>query len=707
MRTRNMAVFLAAVAGIGGVMSKEAKADVTLPTLISEGMVLQQKAPVRIYGKATPGEEVSVTLQGKTTKDKANSKGNWEVVLKSLAAGGPFPLTVQGKNKIELKSVYVGEVWVCSGQSNMEWVMAALPEADAKADVAASANPLLRMFTVTKKVSGTPREEVAGTWQEASPQNTPGFSAVGYYFARALRAELKVPVGMIHTSWGGTRIEAWTSRGVLRANGAPLSEFDLSDPNSQVYKNTVARYNRQVSDWKTAGSPEGVWKDPGPLPTAKGWEATDYLDNAWGRIIAPGAWENAGVPALEAVDGGIWFRKTIKIPADLAGKPMTLTLGAIDDDDITYVNGVKVGATGPGPDAYAQFRKYPVPAELLKAGNNVIAVRVWDSGGAGGFTGQPGDMRLTPDDPTLKERVIALNGEWRWQVEISRPQNPGPPPQEGDPNMASGLYNGMLYPLRKYGVQGYLWYQGESNAGNPMAYRRQLPALIQNWRTVFDNPEATFLIVQLASFMAIQEQPQESGWAALREAQSHAAAIGKKVGTSITTDAGDVTDIHPHKKKIVGERLALLARKIAYRQNIDAESPVFEKMEVRDGKAVLTFKNVGDGLEARAEDSTGKTVSGGKLLGFAIAGAEGRFIWGDAMITGKDEVTVSAPTIPVPVTVRFGWADYPVVNLYNKAGLPASPFRTDAPVEMTEKMKKDKKAADKKAADKKAAQGAN
>ena len=244
MQTRSKAVFLAAIAVIGGIMSKTAKADVTLPALISEGMILQQKTPVRIYGTATPEEKVTVEIQGKKQTATANGKGNWEVILRPLAAGGPFTLTIEGKNKIEFKDVLVGEIWVCSGQSNMEYGMGGLPEEDAKSDVAASADPLLRMFTVTKKISGTPLDDVFGKWESASPQNTPGFSAVGYYFARALRAERKVPIGMIHTSWGGTRIEAWTAQSVLLANGTPASEFALSDPKSQLYKDTMARYNR-------------------------------------------------------------------------------------------------------------------------------------------------------------------------------------------------------------------------------------------------------------------------------------------------------------------------------------------------------------------------------------------------------------------------------------------------------------------------------
>ncbi len=692
---RDLVIVFAAAAGVGGIGAvQEAHAEVTLPTVISEGMVLQRNTPVRIYGKANPEEEVSVSIQGKRGKGKTNAKGDWEVIFKSLSAGGPFALTIEGKtNKILLEDVYVGEVWVCSGQSNMEWNMGWSP--DSKADAATASDPLLRMFTVEKKISPTSLDDVRGKWEAATAETAPHFSAVGYYFARSLREALKVPIGMIHTSWGGTRIEAWTSRNVLLTGGTPPLEFALADPASPLFQEAKARHARQVDRWKAAGSPEGNWKDPGSHPTAKGWGNVDYDDHVWGRIQAPGAWENSSVPDLEALDGAVWFRKKIKVPTALAGKPMTLNLGTIDDEDVTFFNGIKVGSTI-GENAYSRTRKYAIPGELVKAGDNVIAVRIWDQAGEGGFTGQKADMFLTAVDATLAETPIPLAGEWFWRIEIARPQKPGAPPGENDPNAPSVLYNGMLYPLRHYTIKGALWYQGESNAGNPSAYRRQMPAMIENWRKLFNIEDMPFLAVQLAPFMAITNEPTDTNWAALREAQSHTAAMDKNVGVAVITDAGDEKDIHPAKKHLAGERLALLARKIAYGEKIVAESPVLEKMDIRDGKAILTFRNTGEGLEWHPTDSAGHPVPEGKLVGFAIAGPEGKFVWGDAVITGKNEVTVSAATVPNPSVVRFGWADYPVVNLYSKSGLPASPFRTDAPLEMpkTTKRKSGKKKSD-------------
>jgi len=285
-------------------------------------------------------------------------------------------------------------------------------------------------------------------------------------------------------------------------------------------------------------------------------------------------------------------------------------------------------------------------------------------------------MRLMPE----AGEAVSLAGDWRYKVEAGRPQNPGGEPGI-DPNRASALYDGMLHPLTRYTIQGALWYQGESNAGEPDAYRRLLPAMIRDWRDAWGIKDFPFLIVQLAPFQAIQPQPQESSWAATREAQSLAATALPNVGTAVIVDSGDEQDIHPHRKQPVGERLALLARKIAYRQDVVATGPLFQSLRVEGDKAILTFDGVGGGLEARPVNTAGKPVPDGKLVGFAVAGADGKFVWADAVISGKDTITVSSPQVPNPVAVRYGWADYPVVNLWNKEGLPAAPFRTDAPKE--------------------------
>jgi sialate O-acetylesterase len=656
-------------------------ADVSLATIFSEGMVLQQKRSVRIYGKAAPGEQVAVLMQGQGAVNVADAQGNWQVTLKPLKAGGPFPLTVTGnRNKVEIKDVLVGEVWVASGQSNMEWNMGWLQTPEVNADIAASTDPQLRMFTVTKSIATTPQDEVlSGKWAAASPQNTPIFSAVGYYFARSLRKSLKVPIGIIHTSWGGTRIEAWTSKEVLLANGVPPSEFGVADENSPQFRAAKARYDAAMAKWKAAGSPEGAFADPGVSLSAKSWETAEQSDADWGAAKLPGVWEQSGLPDLDMIDGAVWYRKTIDVPASLAGQAATLTLGSIDDWDTTFINGVKVGSTGAEtPNFWQHPRKYTIPAGVLKAGKNVIAVRVWDHQGDGGFNGPESAMRLYGANST-PDQGISLSGDWRYKIEVARPQNPGAPPNAQNPNAAAGLYNAMLYPVVRYTVQGAIWYQGESNAGNPMAYRKLMPAMIQNWRTMWGNPDMPFYMVQLAPFMEIKNEPTESGWAGLREAQSLTAKNMRNVGVAVITDVGDEKDIHPKRKAPVGERLALLARQQVYGEKVVGVSPTFASMKAADGKAILTFDNVGGGLRAGATDSAGRPVPAGKLVGFAVAGADGKFVWADAVISGKNTVTVSAPSVPNPVAVRFGWADFPIVNLSSAEGLPVSPFRTDIP----------------------------
>ena len=653
-----------------------ANADITLPALFSDGCVLQQKKPLRVYGLAAPGEKVSVALQGQTANTTADPSGKWEVILKPLSAGGPFALTVTGNNKVVVNDVLVGEVWVCSGQSNMEWTLNALPEA--KDEIVHADDPHLRMFTVEKSVAKTPQTEVRGAWHEAKPQYVGNFSAVGYHFAKALRAARKVPIGMIHTSWGGTRIEAWTSRATLESIGTPASDFAPLEANNPNIKAEMEQYQKRVDAFKAAGSPTGNFVDPGIAPVAKGWEATTFDTTDWQSVNLPTHWDTSGIDALIAIDGGVWFRRTFTIPAELAGKDLTLTLGAIDDFDITFVNGMKVGATGEDtPNFYAHPRVYKIPANLIKTGENSIAVRVWDWFADGGFTGQALDMKIfAADAPTVS---VPLAGAWKFKVEQSRPQNPGQPPGANDPNMATGLYNAMLVPLTKYAIAGAIWYQGESNAGNPPAYRKQMPAMISNWRKDWGEGDFPFFIVQLAPYMAIQPQPGESSWAGLREAQWDTQRMIPNVGTAVITDSGDEKDIHPHRKQPVGERLALLARSVAYGEKIAAHSPSFEKMHIADGRVTITFANAGNGLEARPVDSAGKAVDAGKVVGFAIAGEDGKFFWADAKVTGKNTVEVSSPQVAMPVAVRFGWADFPVVNLWNKDGLPVAPFRTDGP----------------------------
>jgi sialate O-acetylesterase len=537
----------------------------------------------------------------------------------------------------------------------------------AQAEIAAAADPALRMFTVARQVSDTPQSDLAGgQWQSAAPEARGQFSAVGYYFGRALRAARRVPVGLIHTSWGGTPAEAWTSRSALEKWGMPEAGFAALAPPSAEAK---AGYERSMAAWVAAGRPQGNFEDPGVLDSAKAWALPASDSHDWPSLALPQPWERMG-PDLQ-FDGGVWFRREVQLPANWAGRELDLYLGAIDDFDTTYFNGVQVGATGSEtPNFWQARRRYQVPASAVRAGRAVVAVRVWDRGGEGGLTGPANEMWLAPTGAAAGER-LSLAGDWRFKPERTRPTMPNPPGL--NQNLPSVLYNGMLAPLLPYTIKGATWYQGESNVGRASEYRSLLSAMIQGWRADWQLADFPFLIVQLAPYLEIQAQPVESDWAALREAQVQVARDLPKVGVAVITDVGDEKDIHPTRKKPVGERLALAARKIAYQEPIVAFGPSFRSATAVDdkaghGKLVVSFDNVGKGLEAH----------GAHLVGFAIAGADKKFVHADAVLV-KDRVEVSSPEVAAPVYVRFGWANFPVVNLWNKDGLPATPFRTDLP----------------------------
>jgi sialate O-acetylesterase len=639
------------------VQPRTARADVRLPALVSDGMVLQTGVPLRVWGWASEGEKVTLTLRGQTATATARG-GLWAMTLKPLAPGGPFEMTIAGNNTIVVRDVAVGDVWVCSGQSNMEWPLER--SADAKPEIGAPADPLLRMFTVGRQLAAAPAAEVAsGAWESATPATRGHFSAVGYYFGRALRAARKVPVGLIHSSWGGTPAEAWMSRGALTEWGLPDQAFAALAPPTAASRDA---YQRRLDAWTAAGRPAGTFEDPGVHDAAKSWALPATDTRGWQSLSLPGAWEKLGLEY--DFDGGVWFRREVDVPARWAGRDLELSLGAIDDTDTTYFNGVAVGATGGEvPNHWAVQRHYRIPASAVHAGRAVIAVRVWDHGGEGGFMGPADALWLGPPGAEPRERV-ALGGAWRFRPERTRPSMPNPPGL--NQNLPSVLYNGMLAPLLPYAIKGAIWYQGESNTGRAGEYRSLLTALIQSWRNDWHVGNFPFLIVQLAPYMAIDSDPRESGWAELREAQAQVAREVGNGGLAVITDVGDPKDIHPTQKKPVGERLALAARKVAYGEKIVASGPTLRSATALGGKIVVRFDNVGKGLR----------VQGERLTGFAIAGKDERFVNADAVLDG-DRVVVSSASVPAPAYVRFGWANHPVVNLWNADGLPAVPFRTD------------------------------
>jgi len=640
------------------VFAQSAFADVRVPAIIGDNMVLQQGKKIRIWGWANPNEKVSVVFASQKANAVADVSGHWQTLLGPVKAGGPFELTISASNTLTIKNVLVGEVWICSGQSNMEWP---LINSQNGADAVAQANyPEIRLFTVQKTTSSTPLDDVKGQWIVTTPDKVGQFSAVGYFFGRELYQKLNVPVGLIHTSWGGTPAEAWTSNDAL----ATTSDLQpILARYQEGLKNVGERqqeYARRLAEW----SQKNLYQDEGNKGEALGYAASQTNTADWPTMNLPQYFETAGLK----MDGAIWFRKEIEIPQSWAGRSLELNLAAIDDFDTTYFNGTKVGGIGSEtPNSYNVPRHYKIPAELVRAGKNVIAVRVFDSAGEGGFGA--GTMSLRPSEGA--EEPVSLGGPWSYKVELaltpkspdwgSRPEAAGPTNQ----NSPSVLYNAMIAPLTPLSIRGAIWYQGESNAGRAYQYRTLFPTMIRNWRNAWGEGDFPFYYVQLANFQPIKDAPGESEWAELREAQT-LTLHEPQTGMAVIIDIGEAKDIHPRNKVDVGHRLALWALANTYGEKIEYSGPLFQSFSIEGDKLRVKFRHAA-GL---------KTSDGGAPKGFAIAGEDHKFVWADARIEG-DEVVLSSKEVTKPIAVRYAWADNPVCNLYNTIGLPASPFRSD------------------------------
>ena len=620
-------------------------ANVSLPRLFSDHLILQRNKPIPVWGWAAPGEKISVQFHSQTKTTRAGRDGKWSLSLDPEQAGGPYTLIVKGKNLLTIQDVLVGVVWICSGQSNMEWQVKNAN--NAAAEIAAANFPMIHHFLVTKEVSSSPRNDVkGGDWQVCSPATAGEFTAVGYYFARELYNQLHIPVGLIHTSWGGTHSETWTSREAFESSEEFRSMISKM-PNLNL--DSLAALRVELLKQKLAGISKVFSSGPTDV---SGWSRDDFDDSQWPAMNLPSLWEQRG---LDDLDGTVWFRRQVEVaPAD-AGKPAVLELAMVDDNDVTYVNGTKVGAT----NAYNEKRKYNIPAGVLKAGRNLIALRADDTGGGGGVWGEASDMKLTIDGQSR-----SLAGDWRYNIEaIGRMGSIGP---NDYPTL---LYNAMLHPLIPYAIEGAIWYQGESNAGRAYQYRKAFPLMITDWRQRWKQGDFPFYFVQLASFNSDNgDSKHGSTWAELREAQTMTLSL-PNTGMAVTTDIGESKDIHPRNKQDVGRRLAAVALHQVYSQQNEYSGPMYESVKIEGNKAVVHFTHLGGGLVARDKY--------GYLKGFEIAGSDHQFHYAKALIQG-DQVVVFCEDVPNPVAVRFGWADDAGENnLFNKAGFPASPFRTD------------------------------
>ena len=621
-------------------------AQVKLSPIFNSNMVLQQGMEIPVWGWASPGEKITVTLEKAVASARTDKAGKWTLKLPAMNYGGPFKMTIKGKTLQTLENIMIGEVWVCSGQSNMEFNL--LTAKNGEAEIAASNYPDIRLFTVKRRISQTPQDQLEeGEWLKCSPASTPRFSAVAYFFGRELNQKLKVPIGLINTSWGGTIAETWTSDATISKNPDFINQMaQLKKINLDDYAKTIEKEVRdRVGEFSTV--------DMGMKGDQPIWAASDFNDSAWKSMNLPGYIEQNG---LDGVDGIIWFRKVIEISTDEAGKAATLSLAKINDSDHSYLNGTLIGST---IQMAEKSRVYTIPPGILKPGKNILTVQVEDVGGMGGIYGDSTALKLK-----CGKHNISLTGSWKYRVGLVKFNTVLSP--NSYPTL---LYNGMIHALVPYGSKGAIWYQGEGNAGRAKQYQRVFPDLIKDWRNHWNQGEFPFLFVQLANFMKTDSLPAESSWAELREAQSKTLAL-PNTGMAVTTDVGDALDIHPKDKQTVGKRLALAALKVAYKQDLIFTGPVYRQMTIAGNKITLTFDEVGSGLKA--------TDKYGYLKGFTVAGNDRRFHWAKAKITGVNTIEVDCPDVEHPVAVRYAWGNNPDdANLYNSADLPASSFRTD------------------------------
>ena len=633
-------------------------AEIKVARIFNDNMVLQRNKDVPVWGWANKGEKVTVVFNGQKVVAKADQSGKWLVKLKPMKEGGPLEMTVKGKNTIIFKDILIGEVWVCSGQSNMSFKFS--DAQNASEDIATADYPSIRCFTVPSKFTARPLSDLGGgDWKICSLATVGRFTAVGYFFARELFKSMNVPVGFIQTSWGGTNAETWMSPEAIQVD--PDFKSKLAELNSVNLDSVIAGLDAQKKEWTL----NMETNEPGKK---EHWELPETNVSSWKEMKLPTFWENAG---LKGLDGVVWFRKDIELTKAEAEAGMTLNLGPVDDGDDTYVNGMLVGQLNYlTANSGITARVYKVDAKLLKEGINTIVIRVMDKAGQGGFGAKPENFYA--DVAGIRKSLV---GNWIYRIGFQ-----GVALAYSGPNIyPTTLYNSMINALIPYAIQGVVWYQGENNASRAYQYRSLFPSLITDWRTHWGQGDFPFLFVQLANYQPAKKQPGESTWAELREAQTMTLSNTPNTGMALAIDLGEANDIHPKNKQDVGFRLSMAARKVAYHQELVYSGPTYDTMKIDNGKISISFNNNGSGLITKDKYNYVK--------GFAIAGDDKKFYWAKAVIDGNT-VTVYSDQVPNPVAVRYAWADNPEdANLYNKENLPAVPFRTDSWDGMTKNKK--------------------
>lgn len=636
---KNRIFFKILILFVGSLCISFIEAKITLPALVSDGMVLQRNQKLNVWGKADAGEKVEVKFLNKNYKTIADPTGNWKITLPEQKAGGPYTMTI---NEITLKDILIGDVWLASGQSNMELPMRRLTPLYAD-EIKNANNQNIRFFTVPQKYNfKSPQTELdGGKWEATNPQTILNFSGVAYFFAKKLSQKNKVAIGIIHASLGGSPIQAWMDENSLKKYPEYLDEAKKWQ-NDELIKSTESTEQAMSKAWYTELNQSDIGLN-------QYWENFDLNDSDWKTMQIPGSWEDKE----GSFEGSVWFRKEINLTKNQAGKAAFLNLGRIKDADVTYINGTKVGnVTYEYPP-----RWYDIPAGVLKEGKNIIAVRITNGSGKGQFIADK------PYYLEIEGNKIDLKTEWKYKIGAKMEKMaPGQTFIRWKP---TGLYNAMINPLINYNIKGAIWYQGESNTGKPKEYGDLLTTMILDWRNKWNQKDMPFFTVQLANFMEPKTQPVESNWAELRDQQRQVSLSVPNTGLAVIIDLGEWNDIHPLNKKSVGDRLALQVLKVADKKNIIADGPMYQSMKVDGNKIILSFKNGTDDFEPVSE-----------LKGFAVKGQDGKYEWAKAKIEGN-RVIVWNDTVSSPVSVRYDWADNPDGNLKNKAGLPASPFTTE------------------------------
>lgn len=626
-------------------------AKIKLPTLVGDHMVLQRDKPIRVWGFAKPAEMIHISFAGNGYNAKADARGTWHTNLSALKAGGPYQMILTGENTVTLNDILIGDVWICSGQSNMEFPLSIANNANEEVKKANYTN--IRLYNVDKGIALTPRKESWGNWAVCNSESVKNFPAVGYFFARDVQQKINIPIGLINASWGGTVIESWISKEGL------ANEATFGDKAKQVATFDTVSYNKEHRHLHREWVKNFNNQDAGIADGKYTWAYNKLNTMDWKLIRLPTIWEFTGYSDLWEMDGIVWFRKKINLTQADIDTDATLNLGNIQNADMAFANGIMVGQT---PDIWGKSRAYQIPHQLLKVGENIITVRIENYGGDGGFVDKSELFHLKTNSNNY-----SLAGEWHYKIGYTLTKFDRPEKEFGPNTAPTLMYNNMINPLIGLSIKGVLWYQGESNWNRAYQYRELFPRMITDWRYKFKQGDFPFLYVQLAGYHRKLQQPQSSTyWAEVREAQDMTLKV-KNTGMVTAFDIGDSTNVHPKNKQEVGRRLALLAEKKVYGFSIDADGPRYKSFEIKENYIVVKITNSNKHLKAN-----------GKVSGFQISGADKKFYWANAQILNSNEIKVFSAQVPYPIAVRYAWEDEPAgANVYNGMNLPLFPFRTD------------------------------